>query len=754
MKKSRTSLFRVLILSLVMLVTVFIIVIAWFSSLTEATASGLRVKASPGSGLEASFTNDENSVWAYNIADNTAKAYPLVTGRGLFSGGNIDLFVPTVNRSTGEVETVTNAESQKVWGVSRTAVAGQDFFETDVYFRSTEKLDVAITDESSVTPRSLIKDDDNSFKYDTNLSEFGNFSRDYIAGAARVGFYDAQDNLKFVWAPNENYQLKAGSEFVEIKKNSAAGGGILSNNPEVTFNIDKLPNAPANSKDYYYIWEAKTVNTGNNQNIPLDPEENKLNPQGITMRYEESTGLYLAAFDVSSTTDVDHAIYPVAVDHTYNNGKQMSAEYAYLRPSFPTTDFAGSRNGNYNDRKKYPKDYILDGYTFETIDVFFENNKNITSPGQTSSKEWAKMTINAWSNELSEESKSKFFGSMDRFQVLIEYNPTTQVLKVRDFAFYNSITGGYGGGTIGTGEIGTSAFALKADQQVVFASPNNDPAHQSTFALNASSTGLSVNEVLLNATTVTEKDSDGNTSTRDTYKINQQSLLPGSVFTVEVSSAGQYKFKNNATGLYLYDNNGTLGLAQSAYATPFQLTNGSDYDVIDENGNVVTNSDGTNKQLTFCRLESVIDGNCTGRYLSISETGAFLSSQLVDCRIFINQGEASTSSSYTFKASGTAQDKYEYLIQNTKQIGSLTKVKEVVDDWVNLTPANNIVTNLSHVSGLSLVTLEKDKTTDEYYTGKIKIRIWVEGTDREAKTPLVNGVFFTQLVFNGTKVSA
>ena len=717
MKKSRTSLFRTLILSLVLLVTVFIIVIAWFSSLTEATASGLSVKASPGSGLEATFTPDVESSWKFEITDDTPKAYPLVTGSGALTGEEgskvIDLFLPAVNKSTGEAVLTNNA-----WFL-RNAKAKKDYFETNVYFRSTEQLDVAITDESSVTPKSLITDDNGNFKYDTNLSEFGNFSRDYIAGASRVGFYDAQDNLKFVWAPNNQYELKSGSEFVEIKKNANASGGMIDPNPEKTFGITGLPHT--DGSNYYYMWEVKTTNTGENQNIPVAADPNQTNPQGILMRYDSTTNKFYAALDVSSTTQLDHGLYPVKLNDSEINGDKRPSSY-------PSTDYGDLGNYKLSEECKLDN-YTVNGKTYTYIGVYLNGDKGIQCEGQTNSRKWHKLTLDA------NPDKETFFDSIDRFQILIEYDPSAKNgvghMKVTKFAFYSSKDGGIGGGTIGTGQ-GTTAFKLENNQNVVLASPNKAPDSDPTYALVGSQSGLTSKQIFLNATKV--KDEDG--SERDTYRINPQTRPVGSDFTVTYISAGQYTFKHNLTGYYLYDSDGTLGLtAEQANATKFELTNGSDYTV-------------GGKTLTLCRLQSMT----SKYYLSINETGAFLSSQKVDCRIFISQ-DGVTTSNYTFDSGGTAQTEYKYLNRGDSGETKLTEIKAVVESWADLTPTSNIVTNLSHVSGLSLIRLTKPQGS-EYYTGQIKIRIWVEGTDREAKTPLVNGIFNTQLVFNGTKVSA
>lgn len=744
MKKQRTSLFRVLILSLVLLVTVFILVIAWFSSLTEATASGLSVKASPGSGLEATFTPDVESSWKFEIADDTPKAYPLVTGSGVVTtttGENpthlIDLFLPAVNKSTGEVEKVekvVDGETQKVWGFIRDAEANEDFYETDVYFRSKEQLNVAITTESSVTPRSLIKGSDGKPLYDSNLSDFGNFSRDYIAGAARVGIYDAADNLKFVWAPNKNYHLTAGSEFVEIKKNSASTSGSLSKNPEETFKITTLP------RSNYYMWEAVTPNGGTYGNVPISSEElGKTNPQGITMRYDSSTDTYLAALDIVSTTNVDHAVYPILLDKPYNDGSNFSKE---AQPDqYPNSPYEDANSNYFGEAKTVSCTYNDMNYT---VKVYFQNEKYIKyTKDNSDSVKWAQMSITASAD--GDGNGTKFFKSIDRFQILLRFNPSANEnrgkLSVEQFAFYKSGSSGIGGGTIGTGQAGSSAFALTNEQKIVLTSPNENPKTESTFALHSSLSGITSKEVLLNYTSVTEKEADNTETTRDAYKINGQSLLPGSILTVVVpGETGQYKFKcdiGDSSDHYLYYNSAEnkIGLTSTpSDATLFELQNGGEHTV-----------DGV-IPMTFCRLK-IVDAD---KYLSIDSSGVSVSSQAVDCRIFYSMAGASTQS-YLIDNDSKVEQTYSYLKKGTDQ----TKILNVFSPTVSALPAyptTDIVDDLQYVSDIPIVTLTKDPASD-YYKGQIKVRIWVEGTDNEAKTPLVNGIFNTKLVFNGTKVS-
>ncbi|MBE7064921.1 MAG: hypothetical protein E7384_03795 [Ruminococcaceae bacterium] len=81
-----------------------------------------------------------------------------------------------------------------------------DFIDIDLMFRTTSKMNVYLNGESYISPTNPT----------LGGNMFGNFSRDYIAGATRVAFIEVTDNvetgaeeydLKMIWAPNPKYQL-------------------------------------------------------------------------------------------------------------------------------------------------------------------------------------------------------------------------------------------------------------------------------------------------------------------------------------------------------------------------------------------------------------------------------------------------------------------------------------------------------------------------------------------------------------------
>lgn len=61
--------------------------------------------------------------------------------------------------------------------------------------------------------------------------------------------------------------------------------------------------------------------------------------------------------------------------------------------------------------------------------------------------------------------------------------------------------------------------------------------------------------------------------------------------------------------------------------------------------------------------------------------------------------------------------------------------------------ATRIIGTKSDDSKIAVATLTKEKASDTYYKAHIVMRIWVEGTDREAKTPLAEGMFKTSFHF-------
>lgn len=88
---------------------------------------------------------------------------------------------------------------------------GGEYIEMDLTFRSTTEMSVYLNGDSTVSPVST----------DGSKNIFGNFSRDYIAGATRVAFIH-KGEVKMIWAPNPQYQLTKGEGGYAFNENGVA----------------------------------------------------------------------------------------------------------------------------------------------------------------------------------------------------------------------------------------------------------------------------------------------------------------------------------------------------------------------------------------------------------------------------------------------------------------------------------------------------------------------------------------------------
>lgn len=651
MKKSRTSLFRTLILSLVLLVTVFIIVIAWFSSETnDATASGLSVKSKPGTGLEVSFTDDENSEWSSEISNDTLKSYPLITSNGIVKDvTGTNFFLPTLNRSTG-VPTL-NIEGTS-WGVKRDAVANKDYFETDLYFRSKEALNVSLMTDSAVTPKDA----------SGNKSDFGDFSKDYIAGAARVGFYDADETLKFIWAPNPNYELTDSGDFTKIEpETTTVGGGVTFNpNGNGTFKekwwMDILQGGYPVTDSGYESIQAKTL-------YYFDYKKSGA-LKSINMKYNKDLGEYQAVIDFTDQyTDNMIAIF--------NNGDSVTQDFLQYQQWI-----AGSPDFKKLEKKGFDIEYQINT----------TQNETIPSSGTETKYQWVKLYLKV--------NQKPAGATYTNWQVKVTYNPETKVLKVDDFIYYrdeNNFVATDGiesliGGTT------TYKYEISTDKSLAITAEDGENRY-----------GLAVD----NDNIVTKKIG---ASSDTTIPFVRSEFL----FKAEKGSSGNsYKIKSNKAGKYLAISGTSLVLNDTG--TEFTLSVGANGPLLGYNGTYI--------------------GYASSTFGAVSD---------INTAIAIFQGNAA----YNFINNGTTQEEYKCLLKGTNVLTTLNRVSTNVSSFPTTNP---IVDDLNYIENVPLVVLQQD---GEYYKGHIKVRIWAEGTDDEAKTPLAFGTFNTSLKFIGSKDSS
>lgn len=167
--------------------------LAWFYINESSYVDyGSDIACEAGQSLEISI--DGGKTWAGFVTnDGFSSSTVDITGDGInmFSPMSID----ETNNPTGFQGAVAVDEN-----------GAGDFIDIDLMFRTTSKMNVYLNGESYVSPANV------------NLggNMFGNFSRDYIAGATRVAFIEVTDDantgeeeyaLKMIWAPNPSYQL-------------------------------------------------------------------------------------------------------------------------------------------------------------------------------------------------------------------------------------------------------------------------------------------------------------------------------------------------------------------------------------------------------------------------------------------------------------------------------------------------------------------------------------------------------------------
>lgn len=691
MKKSRTSLFRTLILSLVLLVTIFVLAVAWFTGMTsEATASGISVKAVSGLGLECSFDNNKYSPEIKREITSNFK-FPLITGDGT------NFFFPALDRSSGTPLTYSASDSSNdnpegSWKEKRPAIATSygsttegDYYVEDIWFQSDKKLDVYLTSQSTIKPLESDKEPSAWVR----KSQYGDFTKDFIAGAARVAFFNfnedatLKDKPEFVWVPNEKYHLMTSENMTPIPDHTTGSGKATFDptNPNKSFGImSKDGQVNSNYEESnLFLWEAQVSNASGANNIPL-------NTQKARMYKDKTKGTYLAAIDISSTTTVDHGIL-------IHDGDT---------PSMPDEEFKIS-----GDKKVTECYATINGLW---VGAYFDNktrNVSIDSSKPNNDKLLSQLTVNIGA----EGNKEEFFGTNTKFQILIEYSGSSSnisgantPIRVVGYVYYNgnevkvsdTSTWTYNGTAgIGPGDQIEPGYVIDYNEEngsTILIANNTSSLAETAF-------GLNVVETTTNAVKLTMKQNEGGV-------LVPQSPLPTQLFTVVPvkEKAKTYKFKSISNGGFLDISGSSVIL--SAVGSEFTIEGTKDTGPILKSGE---------------------------HYLKYFNGEFIVSNSADNCGIQIYQG-----SSFGFEQnSSVLESSYTYYIAKNTSLSTLG----------NATATSTGYLLSSQLDTKPVVTLQKQG--DGNYKAHIRVKIWVEGTDREAKIPLAGGKFSTHLAFQG-----
>lgn len=695
MKKSRTSLFRTLILSLVLLVTLFIIGVAWFATKEEATASGLSIRSSYGLGLDSSF-DDANYATKISRTLTNNFQFPLISSNG------VTFFKPKLDRATGNpVDTYDKIvpDGQGGWASKGEVVPTYypkkngntyqpykpgDYYVEDIWFRSEKKLDVYLTDRSKVSPADVTK----------RKSDVGEFSRDYIAGAARIGFFNVTKNEDgtenevplFTWVPNDSYHLNMADNFAPIHStgSTSSGGTFNPNDANDTFGLSDT--SKFEQATDLFAWE---VNFDKTQ-TPV-----KVTPTKHVMFKDknDNNGNYYVALTILSTSQVDHGFLI-----TSNNSASLPNE-SFL-PGKTSKTLTQLDIQNFNNTARW-------------IGAYFEDNTYVYGQlANGTDRQLQKLTVDT------DTGKDEFFTQNDRFQILIAYNPDSNGLvtpkdsrfvskggnlQVIGFVFYdddNNVTtdGKYiynGGAGIMPDEGGTlEYYSMKNGETVVITNDTNGST-EGVYGLNA----VSVVTSELPLDMVQKKDDKG----KD-YLSPVKPML-SQMFKVITTDQKTYKLKSLYNSKYLAINNGKIVLEDDDTNATFSL---------------VTVKGGPMMQFR------------DGYYISFANGKFIVSNSTENAKLKLYMGTG-----YSFTENSVDKDtNFKFYNPNTQSLEALS---------------NAITDSALSTKAQLVVTLQE---VERSYKAHIRIKIWAEGTDREAKVPLSGGIFKTHLEFQGVTSGA
>lgn len=258
----RTYLLKNLILLTVLLVSMVAVALAWFANFTDANVSGMSISMYAGEHLKISL--QENGSYDYSV--NLSEKADILQNLNLaeVTGDGRTLYTPVAQTAdTGVLE----PDTTQTWAA---AEPGTDYIEFDLYLRADVPVEVYLGAGSVLTPR--VGNDNLTWDYDRrdtssyHPSSYGRFSRDAIAGAARVAVTHTKENTElnhFVWLPRPDLYLNTeGAEWF-----------LNTDSHNTDFSSDNLKNS---YKHVYY-----TLNT---QSLPvLEANAGGTNPNVVTV---------------------------------------------------------------------------------------------------------------------------------------------------------------------------------------------------------------------------------------------------------------------------------------------------------------------------------------------------------------------------------------------------------------------------------------------------------------------------------------
>lgn len=257
-RKTRSLIAKNLIIMLVLAVISILAIWSWFSGKKSAEADGMSVKA-VSDGVEISWDNknfykDLTATSESSVIKGSKGLCKYITGSSqtaqrtkLITGDGLNFFEPYLNRRTGTPFTKDGVWQGSV--INDTLGNGENkFVDIDIYFRSSQAKKIYLAGDSKVSPSNI----------NERISEYGNFSTDYIAGASRVAFLNevnGSNSTNFIWAPNSDYRVsRSGGLYKQILDKEPNEATVTTSNSNC--NASEIPEEMLMAPDgkYYYLW--------------------------------------------------------------------------------------------------------------------------------------------------------------------------------------------------------------------------------------------------------------------------------------------------------------------------------------------------------------------------------------------------------------------------------------------------------------------------------------------------------------------
>ena len=687
--KNRKLVAKNVVLAFVVFVILLLCVLAWFSSRSDASASGLSVKTSGESGLEVSLDGGKHwgTSWSSKQGVNGSIFSPALAKYDstdaknggslmqLLSGNGQDLYY------TKSVDADGNVEDKDFVKISDDK-AGDYCLEFEAYFRSENQCSVALTDQSKVEPFNLT---DNMWTQSTP-----SFSANYIAGAARVAFLqeDVNDPLKLtktgLWIPNPLYQLTTtASEIVKYEKMPDNYGGSVSTSTGGSVTGDFPPDY---SGPKYYLWTS---------NVPME------------------TGNVNQAAVLAGITSENR--YPML---NLGDGKYYCQFYTVAPTGQVEQVFTISTNPSKwkNDFKEF-NGAMYDPFLYTTLsDVSVDNRYSFVENKEKIS--WGLTTKDYGLTDPTDGKSYRF----SRFNYSKSTGESSQLIRV---------------------VLDTKNYTITL----------MDPDNSQVSISKPEGTGMlnKYEEIV-----VTKDDTSGMSSTLEKAKFDSSAKssecdLAVAEVAEDSTNEGVYKYKFgffkvnepklNINGPFLaVDSDGNLTTVSDLDSASYFHVIFSDKPTVDSEGNTIHE-----KLLAYISTDS--QGNKNIRYVTLSSDGTkfelspnsnygdgYMIYQKIGTN-FINYGMRTDNT----KPEGVQEDKYYYFDDKTK-------TKAALDPKEYKTSPSDCK---------KLVELKTTKEIDgkTYYVGKMKVRIFAEGFDREAKKPMEKGKIKVNLQFIATTIS-